>query len=279
MELQLALTRANIPLSITSGIRFFEQAHIKDVLALIRLLSNNSDELAFLRFMQLLPGIGDKKAHKIWLTLQKNCNLLNNNTQEKVLKLIPAESIDIWKSLCEAMKNNLTVSDNTTSYAKMMEDFLNIFYNTYLLENYEDNEKRTEDIYELISFITRFDSISAFLQEVTLISNVDAETDPFEKNGGTVKLSTIHQAKGLEWKVVFIIWLVEGCFPSGKALLETETEEERRLFYVATTRAKDMLFMCVPKCRMSFKGSIQYYSPSRFIRELPSSSVEVVSVI
>ncbi len=277
MELQLALTKAQIPFSITSGVRFFEQAHIKDVLSFLRLFHNQSDELAFLRFLQLLPRIGTKKAQIIWSLLERKCNLLQKETQKKILAALTTESKPIWQALCQSINNILPDQQTISAYAKIIEDFLTTYYSTYLAENYEDNEKRLEDIHELVAFTTKFDSLDSFLHEVTLLSNVDAEVDPLDQNGGLIKLSTIHQAKGLEWKAVFILWLVEGCFPSGKAMSESETEEERRLFYVATTRAKDMLFLCVPKYRLSFKGAIQYYSPSRFIKELPHSALEVIS--
>ena len=106
---------------------------------------------------------------------------------------------------------------------------------------------------------------------VALLTNLDAEQDdPQGEQADAIRLSTIHQAKGLEWEVVFVLWLAEGMFPSGRSLNDAESEsEERRLFYVATTRARDALHLCVPALRRARDGGVQYYGPSRFIMELP----------
>jgi DNA helicase-2/ATP-dependent DNA helicase PcrA len=206
MELQLALTKTNIPFSITSGIRFFEQVHIKDMMAFIRLFHNQSDELAFSRFLQLLPGVGEKKAQVIWLSLEKKCNLLQQETQKKILASLPKDSKSIWITICKLINNTISTQQEMTSYTKIMEEFLTIFYNTYLIENFEDSEKRLEDIYELIAFTAKFDSLSSLLHEITLLSNVDAEIDPLETDGGAV--SRIHNLAG---RRVLPIWKSNLC--------------------------------------------------------------------
>ena len=115
---------------------------------------------------------------------------------------------------------------------------------------------------------------------MALITNLDAESaNPNQADTEAVRLSTVHQAKGLEWKVVFVLWMADGMFPSGRSLNEAGGEsEERRLFYVASTRAKDELFLCSPKMRRARDGSVQYYSPSRFVTELPAQVLDQAPV-
>ena len=117
--------------------------------------------------------------------------------------------------------------------------------------------------------------VAGFLQEVALLTNVDHEYAQMEKdNEPMLHLSTVHQAKGLEWKVVFVIWLAEGMFPSSRSLGEAESdEEERRLFYVAVTRAKDELVLCAPEMRRMRDGGVFFCKPSRFIKEIPRDLV------
>ena len=125
----------------------------------------------------------------------------------------------------------------------------------------------------LVDFTSRFQTAEAFLSELALLTNMDAESDdPHAGPPDALRLSTIHQAKGLEFPVVFVLWLADGMFPSGRSMNDDgEGEsEERRLFYVAATRAKDELHLCVPALRRTRDGGVQYYAPSRFVQELPA---------
>ena len=127
----------------------------------------------------------------------------------------------------------------------------------------------------MVNFTTRFDNTDAFLSEMALLTNMDTESDdPHAEEVDALRLSTIHQAKGLEWKMVFVLWMAEGMFPSSRSLNDLAGEsEERRLFYVATTRAKDELHLCVPALRRSRDGGTQFFMPSRFVTELPPDLV------
>ena len=123
----------------------------------------------------------------------------------------------------------------------------------------------------MIDFTARFENCAAFLSEMALLTNLDAEAETAPAGQEGVRLSTVHQAKGLEWKAVFVLWLNEGLFPSSKSAEQTGGEaEERRLFYVATTRAEDRLFLCCPEVRRKRDGGVILYEPSRFLREIPS---------
>ena len=155
----------------------------------------------------------------------------------------PAENIETWSKLfgeLEGLQKYEAPSD-------MISAVLKHGYMEYLKFTYPNHENRLEDINQLINFSTEYDSLVNFLSELSLMSGISGEE---VVEGGQedekVVLSTIHQAKGLEWKAVFVIWCAEGRFPNPKAVEEGETEEERRLFYVASTRAMDELYLCYP---------------------------------
>jgi DNA helicase-2/ATP-dependent DNA helicase PcrA len=143
---------------------------------------------------------------------------------------------------------------------------------------YDDAADRADDVRELALEIGRRSDVATFLQEVALLTNVDHayDKDP-EGRADAVRLSTVHQAKGLEWPVVFVLWAVEGMFPSARSIGESEGDaEERRLFYVAVTRARDELHIGVPAWRQTRDGGAYTCEPSRFVRELPRGSVQSV---
>jgi len=141
---------------------------------------------------------------------------------------------------------------------------------------FDNYPRRLEDIDALIDFTTRYESDEDFLSEMALLTNMDAEAEPVANEpGNALKLSTVHQAKGLEWNVVFLLWAVDGMFPSSRSMNEAGGEgEERRLFYVATTRAKDELYLCTPEVRRTRDGGVMYCTPSRFVSEIPPNLVE-----
>jgi len=158
-----------------------------------------------------------------------------------------------------------------------VERFCDVFYRDYLNRAYDNGDKREEDIRELALQINKNGGgVAGFLQEVALLTNIDHEYDKLSRGqADKVYLSTVHQAKGLEWPVVFVIWAVEGMFPSSRSLGESEDDsEERRLFYVAVTRAKDALALCAPSMRCSRDGGVFFCKPSRFIKELPRDLVK-----
>lgn len=265
LELQLLLTRERIPFVITSGTRFFEQAHIKDVCAPLRLVGNPRDELSFCRFLELFPKVGRKGALKIWEALGRRFDPRDAAAREAVARALPPPARDAWDDLAEFFRSL------DAEPATMIEAFAAGFYDQYMLETFENVDRRREDVEELVLYAAQFETAAEFLGEMALLTNLDAEPDdPHAANAEAVRLSTIHQAKGLEWAAVFILWLAEGMFPSVRSGENPETAaEERRLFYVASTRAKDDLYLCVPALRRTRDGGYQYLAPSRFVAELP----------
>ncbi len=154
-------------------------------------------------------------------------------------------------------------------------------YGDYLEENYANGSARLEDIEQIAAFARQFDSLEDFLTQLALLNNVEAEQGRAPRSDEErIRLSTIHQAKGLEFDVVFIIMLCDGLFPSSRSLESKEgLEEERRLFYVALTRARDDLYLCYPLMRgLAGRGGESTQRPSRFLAEIPRDSIEEVDL-
>ncbi len=274
MELQMELTRRDIPFEIRSGLRFFEQAHIKDVVAYLRVMVNPGDEISWKRILRMSPRIGKKTADNIYEYLKGNDNpveLFINKEIGKHFKSMQQETVDKLSKLfgeLEGLAKYDALSD-------MLSAVLSNGYMEYLRYTYPNHENRLEDINQLINFSSDYDSLVNFLSELSLMSGISGEE---VVSGATdderVVLSTIHQAKGLEWKAVFVIWCAEGRFPNPKAVEEGGTEEERRLFYVAVTRAMDELYLCYPLMVFDRQVGSVILRPSRFVAELESAHYE-----
>ncbi|MDD3276341.1 MAG: ATP-dependent helicase, partial [Kiritimatiellales bacterium] len=227
MELQMALTHARFPYQVTSGIRFFEQAHIKDACTVLRLLENPQDELAFKRLVEMFPKLGPKTADKIWKKLGSRFEARTPEAHAKLVLALPAACESIWREIQPVFlayeKENLREDPGELIYR-----FNKAFYGEYLVETFDNAKHRQEDLDSLIDFTARFETCADFLSEMALLTNLDseAETSPSGQDG--VCLSTVHQAKGLEWKAVFVIWLNEGLFPSAKSVEQIGGEAEER---------------------------------------------------
>ncbi|HEX7577934.1 MAG TPA: ATP-dependent helicase, partial [Verrucomicrobiae bacterium] len=266
LELQLELTRRQIPFSITSGIRFFEQAHIKDATAFLKLVANPRDEVSFKRLVQLLPGIAAKGADKLWqfyfsssrgneaqTETGKRRSESGNESEpphvgsykiaaalQKISKSVPKKAATAWAQFVATISQ---LEDETVrkSAAKMLRLVMDAGYDDYLKETYDNYQRRLDELQQLAEFAFQFGSVEDFLTQLALLTNVEAEDDQAAKDDAEkIKLSTIHQAKGLEFDVVFTIMLCDGLFPSARSMESGEgEEEERRLFYVAITRARN----------------------------------------
>ena len=271
MELQMELARAQMPYVVTSGVRFFEQAHIKDVCTVLRLLVNPGDELAFNRLLEMFPKVGAKTAQKIFRKFDGRVNLQRPETHDQLVPMLPAAAREEWekvKPVFLAYREENLQNDP----GEVIFRFNKAFYTEYMVENFDNHKYRAEDLDGLIDFTVKFDTTEAFLSEIALLSNLDAEAGSApseEENKNSLRLSTVHQAKGLEWKAVFVLFMCEDMFPSKKAIEETGDSEERRLFYVAVTRAKDELFLCCPMVRRQHDGGMIFLDPSRFLEEIP----------
>ena len=277
LELQLELTRQQIPFSITSGTRFFEQAHIKDATAYLKFVANPRDEISFKRLVQLIPGIAAKGADKLWQSFQIEFQTPRTNPPVAValqdaIARVPKKAVLNWAQFTATIAQ-LEDPAVRKSAAKMLRLVMDAGYDDYLKETYANYERRLEEIQQLAEFAFQFGSVEEFLTQLALLTNVEAEDDNASKdNEEKLKLSTIHQAKGLEFDAVFVIMLCDGMFPSTRSMESNEgEEEERRLFYVAVTRAKNELYLTYPLIRAGYgsSGSDMFQSSSRFLSEIP----------
>jgi DNA helicase-2/ATP-dependent DNA helicase PcrA len=312
MELQMELTRRNIPFMITSGLRFFEQAHIKDVAAYLKLVTNPFDELAFKRLARMLPGIGGKGADKLWTTFYTALAAATGRTAplpdlqgglqmsapeeasdndgfisgpveiipvapllSAASKAVPKKAATAWAQFT-ATAAQCEAAEVRNAPGRIIRLVIDADYEDYLQNTYENARNRLEDLAQLANYADQFQDTSDFLAQLALQTNMEAEQSaPRDDEGERLRLSTVHQAKGLEFRAVFVIMLCDGLFPSGRSA-ETEEgeEEERRLFYVAVTRAKDELYLCRPLLRFMAGGGDALQQPSRFLGELSSDLYE-----
>jgi len=278
LELQLELSRRGIPYQITSGIRFFEQAHIKDVISFIRFVANPRDEVAFKRMVKLLPGIGNRSAENLWNAWDKSLNERGEITSfsERLLAMsVSAKSKKHWTQLAHTL-DEIAPGGQSNPPSEMITSVVEAIYDDYAKVNFTNYELRREDLNQLAAFARQFKDLNEFLSQLALISNVDAEAAPNQTGDKeAVNLSTVHQAKGLEFHTVFVIWLTDGMFPSSRSMDDRkDLEEERRLFYVAITRAKDELYLTYPHMRLTGGYGDVFQRPSRFLKEIPNKLVE-----
>ncbi|MCG3148043.1 MAG: ATP-dependent DNA helicase PcrA [Verrucomicrobiae bacterium] len=284
MELQMEFTRRNIPFVITSGLRFFEQAHVKDVSSFLKLATNPNDELSFKRILRLMPGVGGATAEKLWREFQPllRADLGAPGGRELPEKspVVPKKAAGDWVQMA-AVINQLRALQPPLLADEMIEIVVEGYYATYLKAKYPNARARQEDLNQLAAFGTQFKLVEEFLSQLALLTNLEADDAALlaTEEQEYLRMSTVHQAKGQEWKVVFVIGLCDGMFPLSRSLdnLEGE-EEERRLFYVAVTRAKDELFMTFPLYRASGGETGGFQRPSRFVAELPKEHYQELAL-
>src|SRR5436853_1486113 len=278
VELQLELSRRGIPYQITSGIRFFEQAHIKDVTSFIRLVANPRDEVAFKRMVKLLPGIGNRSAENLWNAWDKSLNERGKITSfsERLLAMsVSAKSKKHWTQLAHTL-DDIAPGGQPNPPSEMITSVVEAIYDDYAKVNFTNYELRREDLNQLAAFARQVKDLNEFLSQLALISNVDAEPTPnAAADKEAVNLSSVHQAKGLEFHTVFVIWLTDGMFPSSRSLETRDAiEDERRLCYVAITRAREELYLTYPQLALSGGYGDVFQRPSRFLKEIPNELVE-----
>jgi DNA helicase-2/ATP-dependent DNA helicase PcrA len=269
MELQMEMTRRGIPFEIRSGLRFFEQAHIKDIAAYLRIISNPLDETAWKRAFSLYPGVGKTTSEKLWKYVMSQEDPLASVVKEEFLKCAGKKArngLAQLSSLLQELQKSLYLQ----CPARMISCILDGGYRKYLQVSYPDFQSREDDLNQLAAYAQKFSDLHEFLSELALFANMaENEKVVSDADGEKIILTTVHQAKGLEWSAVFIIWCAEGMMPLARALREEGgLEEERRLFYVATTRAKDLLYFCHPLVDYGRGQGTTVVSPSRFIQEL-----------
>jgi DNA helicase-2/ATP-dependent DNA helicase PcrA len=274
-DLQVELTRRNIPFRVRSGLRFFEHRHVKDVLAHLRFTDNPRDEISFARLMKLRPGFGPRLTARLWRAVS------GANPLERLLHLDPTR-VDLPKTArnsltaARALLEQLCAPPMLGQPGEAIRLVVSEFYSDWARGNLENAGTRLEDIEQLALFADGFPDLATFLADVTLLNDLSGEDSVGGPEDEVLTLSSTHQAKGLEWRAVFVIWLAEGRFPSTRA---EDMEEERRLFYVAVTRARDRLFLLRPELARDRYRVDVLLDPSRFLSELPDEVRERIVVV
>lgn len=269
-DLEVELTKRGIPFIKYGGLKLLEAAHIKDLLAILKILLNPQDFLSWNRILLLMEGIGPRTAEKIINTLKNDPFFLSNS---KLKTHFPYPELIKFSEVYLNIKPYIEAPPEILQ--KIWEFYEPIFQRIY----YEDYYRRVKDLDGLLALSAKYASLDEFLSDLLLepIEITDMETAPNKED--SLVLSTIHSAKGLEWHTVFILSLIEGRFPSLHSLQkEEELEEERRLFYVAVTRAREQLFLISPLLVYIPGEGKTFAKPSRFIQEIsPSLFREITS--
>jgi DNA helicase II / ATP-dependent DNA helicase PcrA len=285
LELQIELVKRGIPYVVRSGVRFFEQAHIRDVVSYLRILTNPWDELAWKRVLKLIAGVGTRMAARIWEMVAASADPLQLVLSHGFSPSGRARAG--WREFAGLM-SRLSSIDAADRPGIQIQTIMGSGYSEHLSTAYENAELRAEDIRQLANYAAQFGSTEAFLSDLALVNTErfaapnGMSAEDVVKGGDQderLVLSSVHQAKGLEWRVVFVIWAADGKFPSARSLRDPDSEEEeRRLFYVATTRAKDELYFCYPVIQDDYVRKTFIQKPSRFITEIPRQLFQLWSV-
>ncbi len=272
-----ALISNAVPYQIVGGVKFYARKEIRDILAYLKLIANPADVLSFERIINIPPrGIGQ-------IGLDKILELNRSNVFEALDRAIASEefpkkkieSLMVFKALLIKIQESVKTTKLSEAIKLVIEktDYENYLKNISTRIQYENTEDRMENLKELLTVAKRYDNeedrligLSKFLEDIALLQ----DTDDLLKAENRVTLMTMHASKGLEYPVIFMVGLEEGLFPQNRAIANPiELEEERRLCYVAITRAKERLFITHARFRNIF-GSLEVNLPSRFIAELPA---------
>jgi DNA helicase-2/ATP-dependent DNA helicase PcrA len=264
-DLEIELVKAGLPFMKFGGFKFMESAHIKDLLAFLRVLANPRDALSWNRVLLLVPGVGRQTSSRFTAQLQEDFTLEAATRWLRAQRRPPG--LKELADLLEGLKD-----PGLTLMARMNKALTH--YEPLARGKYDDYPKRLKDLEHLLTITARYRELRSFLNDLTLeppTSLADVATPTHDY----LTLSTIHSAKGLEWEVVFIIWAAEGRFPAFYSQeKDEEMEEERRLMYVAATRARTYLAVIFPYVGYNRYLGMTINSPSRFIADIPYTLLE-----
>lgn len=259
-DLEIELNKANIPYLKFGGMKFIETAHVKDVLAFLRIAANPKDIVSWFRVLLLHEGIGPKRAQQIIDEIQSS----KINIGLKPDAVLNSKYKDVIYNLFNLLNKIYTKKMSPTEKAELVLDY----YKPIFKSKYDDFNKRKKDLEIFLNITQNYRSLDSLLSDMALDPPQDSVVglDEEDKEREYLTLSTIHSAKGLEWHSVFIIHAIEGFFPSGLAAQSLDAlEEERRLMYVASTRAKQNLYISYPMKIFDRQNGITFSKPSRFI--------------
>ncbi len=267
-DLEVELNRKDIPFIKFGGQKFTEAAHVKDVLAHLRIFINPQDTISWNRALMLMDGIGPKTAGQFFQWARNS----NNPYSPHEAPHASDRYIKQLKALSSLFTDLKTHDGSVPDQLKAVVEY----YSTFCKKRFDDHPKRMKDLETFVDISGSYRSLQHLVEEVALdpIEATAIETEAASKDESPLVLSTIHSAKGLEWETVFLIQCLDGILPSGYAIDDpSQMEEEIRLVYVAVTRAKDQLFLTYPAMHQSFYGDY-FTNPSRFIEDIPDSVLE-----
>lgn len=268
-DLEIELNKANIPYIKMGGFKFIETAHVKDLIAHLRVLHNVRDVVSWNRILLLLEGVGPRGAQRIIEGIVEGRFALTTEGVEAVRAVGNAAIVRLFEELHRLVEEKLPLPEKV--------DLLVAYYRPVMKRKYDDYTKRVKDVEMFAEIAGRYRSLNSFLSDMALEPPTESVTDLGESGSEDEKLvlSTIHSAKGLEWSSVFVIWALDGFFPAARSAGTHESiEEERRLMYVATTRAKDRLAISYPINIYDRESGMVLSKPSRFVETIPEEIAE-----
>jgi DNA helicase-2/ATP-dependent DNA helicase PcrA len=269
-DLEIELSREGIDFVKMGGFKFIESAHIKDVLAHLRVIANAYDRISWYRILLLIEKVGPKTAQRIF---EATVNEQSGYTGLLSAKIGRIKGLERLKQLIS------TLDAHPMSISEMGETIID-YYLPILKNRYDDHPRRAKDLEHLVEIMVRYKNLDQFLTDMALEPpNTSYENSLYTGTGASdpdrLILSTIHSAKGLEWHSVFVIWALDGRFPSVHSLhKEEELEEELRLMYVAATRAKENLFFSYPGNVYDRSTGLILNRPSRYLDNMPDDILE-----
>ena len=304
LELQMELNALGVPFVITSGHKFFDLIHVKDVLAHLRFVQNPLDQVALSRLLCLLPKVGPVAAEKITRAAREadetvGRGLVRALRDPAVLKRVPESAKDDFNDLTITLEDMLegleaakakpaptnpaadlftaAAEAGATKVARTPAETVRVciegWYGSFIKTIFPDWRDREQDLQGLIAFAAKFDDLGELVTQVALL-NGESSDKKAEPEEDMLRLTTIHQSKGLEFPIVFLLGVADGLLPLTRAIDDGDVEEERRLFYVACTRAEDMLFLFCPRFAVSGEG-YRPLDPCRFLEEMNPDCYEL----
>jgi DNA helicase-2/ATP-dependent DNA helicase PcrA len=269
-DLEIELNREQLPFIKVGGFRFVESAHIKDVLAHLRVISNPHDRINWYRILLLVNKIGPTTARKVFEAVQ--------HAGSGYTGLLAVKATTAALKGLNQLKALFSEIDSFPMSVAQMGQAVIRYYLPILKERHDDHPKREKDLEQLLAIMERYGSLEQFLTDMALEPPNVSVGDTFSTETATkdrLVLSTVHSAKGLEWHTVFIIWALDGRFPSAQSMYkEEDLEEELRLMYVAATRAREKLYFTYPGQIYDRSVGIMLNRPSRFIDMMPADILE-----
>ncbi|MCK4380604.1 MAG: ATP-dependent helicase [Candidatus Lokiarchaeota archaeon] len=283
LRIELELRAKNIPYEVRAGVAFLERAHIKDILAHIRIIENPYDEVSWARIFSIIQGIGTSSGTKIFEAISN----IEHPIDALINKMFYAEKLKGSRISKEGIRNLISYIKNLIDFtpeddpSEVIKNLVMVI-EEHIKSKYDNWQERIEDLNQLSLYAQNFPTIWKFLENLSLnMSNLESKTvqsgEQTEEEKPLV-VSTVHRAKGLEWRVVFIPMLCEDSFPSSRSIGDVDAfEEERRVFYVAITRAKDQLYLISPAIKPAYRG-LQIVRASQFVSELNTKVYKKSSV-